>query len=76
MTLGVRDVIADGATGRLYPSGDVDKAVMILRELLGPDNRRSVERMIRRARRQIVRHHSLRVAATRYRDLLDELLGG
>jgi glycosyltransferase involved in cell wall biosynthesis len=72
---GVRDVVIDGTTGRLYTPGDVDRAAVILGELLGSGNRKGIERMTRRARHQIVKHHSLRVVATRYRDLLDGLLG-
>jgi glycosyltransferase involved in cell wall biosynthesis len=72
---GVRDVVVDGTTGRLYTPGDVDRAAVILGELLGSGNRKGIERMTRRARRQIVKHHSLRVVATRYRDLLDGLNG-
>jgi D-inositol-3-phosphate glycosyltransferase len=69
---GVRDIILDGSTGRLYPAGDLGGAVKILQGLLSAESAKSVERMTWRARRQIERHYSLRVVARRYKQLLDD----
>ena len=68
---GVRDLIKDGRTGRLYPSGDVNAAVAVLQELLSPRSRFKVHLMTQRARQDIVSQHSLEVVAIRYLSLLD-----
>lgn len=70
---GVRDIILDGSTGRLYPAGHADRAVNVLQELLSLDYSRSIEDMTRRARRQVVRDHSLQAVARQYEHLLDWL---
>jgi glycosyltransferase involved in cell wall biosynthesis len=73
---GLRDVVADGVTGRLYAPGDVAGAVAILAEMLSSRGGAATARMTGRARRQILRRHSPRVVAAQYRALLDAVREG
>jgi glycosyltransferase involved in cell wall biosynthesis len=71
---GVRDVILDEATGRLYVPGEIEQAANILSQLLDPANRKTVERMRRSAHRRALRYHSLSAIAKEYNRQLDRLL--
>jgi glycosyltransferase involved in cell wall biosynthesis len=70
---GVRDIITDGVTGRLYDTGNIDEAVRVLHELLTPANYWTVERLTRNARRRVVRNRASTVAAREYMRLLDRI---
>ena len=67
---GVRDLITDGATGWLYPLGDVDAAAVRLSAILDPSEWSTRRRAVRLARRFVRHHHAPAAVAADYRAVL------
>jgi glycosyltransferase involved in cell wall biosynthesis len=67
---GVGDIVADGVTGLLAPSGDADAFAAVLRALIADPDRRAV--MGAAARDKVLRAHDLPAAAAR----LGEIIAG
>ncbi|MBL9118709.1 MAG: glycosyltransferase [Phycisphaerae bacterium] len=73
-TGGVPDVIVDGTTGWLAPTGRVDELAARLSE--ASRDIEAARRMGLNGRLTILREHTLRIQAQRYQRLYDELLEG
>ncbi|MFO0977076.1 MAG: glycosyltransferase [Planctomycetaceae bacterium] len=71
---GCRDLIQDGVTGRLFPSGDVARLAEILQEHVLDSSHG--QRMIQAARNWVQQNATWNSAVDRYNDLLRNLLTG
>jgi glycosyltransferase involved in cell wall biosynthesis len=69
---GIPEVIRDGETGAIVPTGDFERLGSVIRALLA--DLPLLERMGRRARQIVEQEHGLTTQAARYRSLYEELM--
>lgn len=70
---GVKEIIKDKVTGRLYSPGDIDGGMKAVVELMSNGTNSARRKLVDNALSQVATRHSLDSAGQRYRNLLDPL---
>lgn len=68
---GVKEIITDNVSGRLYSTGDMDGGVKAIVDILSNGKNSARRELVENALTQVAARHSLDLAGQRYRDLLD-----
>ena len=72
---GIKDLISDHLTGRLYNLGDISDGIRAVENLIDEGYRVARNKMINNALEMVRKRHSLERAGTVYKTILDDICG-